>query len=138
MYMHDKKRNLLWQTRIITEVYFFVVNEHFIPCENHVNSRICTLSLTINKRKWCFLGAWWSQLRDSSFYIYLEIYDWRDYMDTKCYFGHNLLACSNKRKILNSKWKHFINNCKDLYSFISLLYYDINFMVPPYKWIFYR
>ena len=24
--MHDKKRDLLWQTRIITEVYFFVVN----------------------------------------------------------------------------------------------------------------
>ena len=23
--MHDKKRDLLWQTRIITEVYFFVV-----------------------------------------------------------------------------------------------------------------
>ena len=23
--MNDKKRNLLWQTRIITEVYFFVV-----------------------------------------------------------------------------------------------------------------
>ena len=25
MYIHDKKRDLLWQTRIITEVYFFVV-----------------------------------------------------------------------------------------------------------------
>ena len=23
--MHDRKRDLLWQTRIITEVYFFVV-----------------------------------------------------------------------------------------------------------------
>ena len=28
MYMHDKKRDLLWQTRIIMEVYFFVVQSH--------------------------------------------------------------------------------------------------------------
>ena len=26
MYMHDRKRDLLWQTRIITEEYFFVVH----------------------------------------------------------------------------------------------------------------
>ena len=26
MYMHEEKRDLLWQTRIITEVYFFVVD----------------------------------------------------------------------------------------------------------------
>ena len=49
MYMHDKKSDLLWQTRIITAVYFFVVSPLLNPRRN-------VFGLKTNIVLRCFLG----------------------------------------------------------------------------------
>ena len=48
--MHDKKHDLLWQTRIITEVYFFVV-EASLKIENITVGEQITAEQLIEKRK---------------------------------------------------------------------------------------
>ena len=58
MYMHDRKRDLLWQTRIITEVYFFVVLDVSSPhdaCQRRKIKRNRRCTLQKNTLPWWYV-----------------------------------------------------------------------------------
>ena len=61
--MHAKKRDLLWQTRIIMEVYFFVVKEgaggptHTVGEWPKVKRRICAMKLENAEGGWEACGC---------------------------------------------------------------------------------
>ena len=57
MYMHDRKCDLLWQTRIITEVYFFVVGGTcFVPL------LFVVLALALLWLSWASILPWLTSL----------------------------------------------------------------------------
>ena len=54
--MHDKKRDLMWQTCIITEVYFFVVGVAYILHARCVILKMSVIHLSLHESKAKVLG----------------------------------------------------------------------------------
>ena len=63
MYMHDRKRDLLWQTHIITEVYFFVV----LP-----NALLYSYELNTLDACWIAVDVWGNSSRCRQESVYLS------------------------------------------------------------------
>ena len=60
--MHDRKRDLLWQKRIITEVYFFVVRAWAFVAFHYVADAIFLKSMPHNTHR-CQIKRFWHRSR---------------------------------------------------------------------------